>query len=85
MQARRFLWFAAIAITVRITGQTPDGASYVGSPACKTCHQATWARWSRTRMANVLTDPKLRPEVILPDFKKPDPLRTFGIDDIAFV
>jgi predicted CXXCH cytochrome family protein len=85
MTACRLLWFTSIALTARIPGQTPDGASYVGSPVCKTCHQATWARWSRTRMANVLTDPKLRPEVILPDFKKPDPLRNFGIEDIAFV
>ena len=36
-------------------------------------------------MANVITDPRFRPEVILPDFKKPDPLRSFGIDDVAFV
>jgi predicted CXXCH cytochrome family protein len=85
MKASRLLLFTALALTGQIPGQTPDGASYVGSPVCKTCHQATWARWSRTRMANVLTDPKLRPEVILPDFTKPDPLRNFGIDDIAFV
>jgi predicted CXXCH cytochrome family protein len=85
MKACRLLWFTAMALTGRIPGQTPDGASYVGSPVCKTCHQATWARWSRTRMANVISDPKLRPEVILPDFTKPDPLRNFGIDDIAFV
>jgi predicted CXXCH cytochrome family protein len=85
MKASRLLWFTALALTGQIPGQTPDGASYVGSPVCKTCHRATWARWSRTRMANVLTDPKLRPEVILPDFTKPDPLRNFGIDDIAFV
>lgn len=85
MKACRLLWFTTMAIALRIPGQTPEGASYVGSPACKTCHQATWTRWSRTRMANVITDPKLRPEVILPDFKKPDPLRNFGVDDIAFV
>ena len=36
-------------------------------------------------MANVVTDPKTRPDVILPDLSKPDPLLTFKLDDIAFV
>jgi predicted CXXCH cytochrome family protein len=36
-------------------------------------------------MANVVTDPKLRPDVVLPDFSKPDPLRTFGLDQVAVV
>jgi predicted CXXCH cytochrome family protein len=36
-------------------------------------------------MANVVTDPKIHPEVILPDMSKPDPLVTFKKEDIAFV
>ena len=36
-------------------------------------------------MANVVTDPKVHPEVILPDMSKPDPLVTFKKEDIAFV
>ena len=36
-------------------------------------------------MANVVTDPRARPDVILPDLSKPDPLLTFKLDDIAFV
>ena len=36
-------------------------------------------------MANVITDPHVRPEVIIPDLSKPDPLLTFKLDDIAFV
>ena len=36
-------------------------------------------------MANVVTDPKEHPEVILPDLDKPDPLVTFTRGDIAFV
>jgi predicted CXXCH cytochrome family protein len=60
-------------------------ASYVGSAACNTCHPAMYARWSKTRMANVVTDPKVHPEVILPDLTKPDPLVHFKREDIAFV
>src|SRR5579862_2521335 len=60
-------------------------AQYVGSAACKTCHAAIYQRWSKTRMANVVTDPKLHPEAIIPDLSKFDPLLTFKKDNIAFI
>src|SRR5262245_39335373 len=68
-------------------GALPQGstASYAGSAACKTCHPAMYARWSKTRMANVVTDPKEHPDVILPDLAKADPLLTFKKEDIALV
>src|SRR5262245_45418216 len=53
------------------------GDTYAGSAACRRCHTATYERWSKTLMANVITDPRTRPEMILPDFSKPDPLLTF--------
>ena len=64
---------------------TPNGRTYVGSLACKQCHSAVYERWSKTRMANVVTDPKQHPEVVIPDFSKPDPLLTFKLSDVAFV
>jgi len=36
-------------------------------------------------MANVLVDPKVRPEAVLPDFSKSDPALTFNLGDVAFV
>jgi predicted CXXCH cytochrome family protein len=36
-------------------------------------------------MANVVLDPKVHPEAIIPDLSKPDPLVKFTKDDIAFV
>jgi hypothetical protein len=60
-------------------------AHYVGSTACKTCHPQIYATWSKTRMANVIRDPREHPDAIIPDFSKPDPLLTFTKDDIAFV
>ena len=36
-------------------------------------------------MANVVRDPKVHPEAILPDLAKPDPLVKFKKNDIAFV
>ena len=36
-------------------------------------------------MANVVRDPKLHPDAILPDLSKPDPLVKFTRDDVAFV
>jgi predicted CXXCH cytochrome family protein len=58
---------------------------YVGSAACKACHGEIYARWSKTRMANVVRDPKEHTDAIIPDLSKPDPLVTFTKDDIAFV
>jgi predicted CXXCH cytochrome family protein len=60
-------------------------SSYSGSVACKACHSAIYDRWSKTRMANVVRDPKAHPDAILPDLSKPDPLVRFGASDIAFV
>jgi len=64
---------------------TAPGATYVGSAACRNCHAPIYARWTRTRMANVVRDPKTHPDAIIPDLSKPDPLVTFKKDDIAFV
>ena len=58
---------------------------YVGSHACKMCHPQIYARWEKTRMANVVRDPKQHPDAILPDLSKADPIVTFKADDIAFV
>jgi len=62
-----------------------QGAHYVGSAACQSCHGAVYDRWNKTRMANVVLDPKDHPEAIIPDLSKPDPLVTFTKDDVAFV
>jgi predicted CXXCH cytochrome family protein len=61
------------------------GWHYVGSAQCKSCHEEIYERWKKTPMANVVRDPREHPEAIIPDFSKPDPLLTFGKDDIAFV
>ena len=47
------------AVAAAATTQT--AATYVGSQSCRRCHTATYERWSKTRMANVVTDPKERP------------------------
>lgn len=60
-------------------------STYVGSKACQTCHPATYERWSKTRMANVVRDPKVHPQAVTPDLSKPDPLLTFTVNDIAWV
>ena len=58
---------------------------YAGSTSCRTCHPAIYARWSKTRMANVVRDPRVHADAILPDLSKPDPVVKFTKDDIAFV
>ncbi len=62
-----------------------EAARYVGSVACRSCHTGIYDRWKKTRMANVVLDPRDHPDAIIPDLSKPDPLVTFTKDDIAFV
>src|SRR5215831_1219083 len=87
---RKLVWMALLAGTpVILFGQAGPplslDATYVGSKTCGACHAAIYERWSKTRMANVVTDPKAHPEVILPDLAKADPLVTFKPEDIALV
>jgi hypothetical protein len=60
-------------------------AQYAGSGACKTCHPSVYERWSKTRMANVVRDPREHPDAILPDLSKPNPVFPFTKDDVALV
>jgi predicted CXXCH cytochrome family protein len=63
------------------TGQ----AQFVGSKACESCHKEQYDGWKQTRMANVVRDPKTHPDAVLGDFSHPDPVRTFDLDQVAFV
>jgi predicted CXXCH cytochrome family protein len=74
--------FAVALLAAALHAQAPE---YIGSAGCKACHAEVYARWSKTRMANVVRDPRQHPEAIIPDFDKPDALLTFKKDDIAFV
>ena len=56
------------------SASVPTSATYVGSLACRTCHAAVYERWAKTRMANVVRDPREHPDAIIPDLSKPDPL-----------
>jgi len=74
---------------VVVAADTPtgpiQGADYIGSASCRECHQDTYDRWSKSRMANVVRDPKEHPDAIIPDLSMPHPLLTFQASDIAFV
>lgn len=61
------------------------GARYVGSKTCRGCHQDIYARWAKTRMANVIRDPRLHPDAFAADpSTAPEGLR-FSKDEVAFV
>ena len=66
-------------------GQPQPKTNYVGSAQCKTCHAEIYNRWVKTRMANIVVDPKVHPEAITPDLNSGNPLITFKKEDIAFV
>ena len=59
-------------------------AEFVGSQACRDCHEAVYDRWENTLMANILVDVDERPEAILGDFSSSHPLVTFDPDEIVF-
>ncbi|MCU1338781.1 MAG: cytochrome family protein [Bryobacterales bacterium] len=71
-----------VGFAAALSAQT---AQYTGSAACQTCHPSVYEHWKKTRMANVVRDPKEHPEAIIPDFSKTDPALTFTKDAIAFV
>src|ERR1700730_5543844 len=80
------IWPALLSVMVGIQPPAPSTApQYVGSAACNACHAPIYARWSKTRMANVVRDPKVHPDAIIPDLSRADPLVTFTKNDIAFV
>ena len=81
LQMRALLTFLFLASSAAFA-QT---AAYSGSVACRTCHPAIYARWSKTRMANVVRDPKTHSDAIIPDLSKSDPLVKFTASDIALV
>jgi predicted CXXCH cytochrome family protein len=60
-------------------------AHFVGSESCKGCHAKTYTGWKQTRMANVVRDPRVQADSVLGDFAHPDPVRTFGLDEVALV
>ena len=78
---------AALALCARacLSQQPLRTAQFVGSEACKKCHEVQYNGWNQTRMANVIRDPRLYPDAVLGDFAQPNSLRTFTLDDVAFV
>ena len=79
---------AAIAAGCSATPAPPDPADFpepfTGSAACRDCHLEIHDRWQETLMANVLLDPRERPDAILGDFETPNPLVTFRPEDVTF-
>ena len=62
-----------------------SSATYIGSAACRKCHEEIYDRWKSTLMANVVRNPREHPEAIIPDLAKPEPLVKFTVADIDFV
>ena len=70
---------------IAVAEQSAHPAHFVGSESCRLCHLQQFNGWKQTRMANVVRDPKEHPDAVLGDFVHPDPVRSFGLDDVAFV
>src|ERR1700743_2117296 len=86
----RTLFLTSVAILAACSLPAQQQASqparkFVGSASCKSCHQAAYNGWAQARMANIVRDPKVHPDAVLGDFAHPDPVRTFTLDQVAFV
>lgn len=81
--------FASVQLCLLYSGEPrcrcADRPALHWSTACKTCHSQIYERWKKTRMANVVRDPREYPDAILPNLSKPDPLVHFTKNDIALV
>jgi predicted CXXCH cytochrome family protein len=63
---------------------TTSAAHYVGSQSCKKCHEAIYGHWQKTPMANVVRDPRIHPDAIIPDLST-NPIAKFTRDDVELV
>ncbi|HEX2918691.1 MAG TPA: cytochrome c3 family protein [Edaphobacter sp.] len=61
-----------------------SSAHYVGSESCRKCHASIYDRWKKTPMANVVLDPKVHADAIIPDLKTNN-VAKFTVDQVAFV
>ncbi len=59
-------------------------AKYVGSEACEKCHDDIYRRWKKTPMANVVRDPRLHLDAIIPDHVPNTEVR-FTTDQVGLV
>jgi len=87
---RRLFMAAPIVLGVLVGIADPQGNGtqqlhFVGSESCRNCHLREYEGWKQTRMAKVVSDPQVHPEVVLGDFTHADPLVTFELKDVAFV
>jgi predicted CXXCH cytochrome family protein len=64
--------------------QVTTASHYVGSQACEKCHEEIYERWKKTPMANVVRNPQVHPEAIIPDLATNN-VAKFGKDQVAFV
>jgi predicted CXXCH cytochrome family protein len=64
---------------------TAASAHYVGSAACQKCHAEIYERWKKTPMANVVRDPRERPDAIIPNLATNNMSPKFTKDQVAFV
>ncbi|HKV24389.1 MAG TPA: cytochrome c3 family protein [Candidatus Acidoferrum sp.] len=62
-----------------------NSSTYVGSLACRKCHEQIYERWKKTPMANVVRDPREYPHAIIPDLATNNVSKKFTVKEIAFV
>jgi predicted CXXCH cytochrome family protein len=61
-----------------------SNSHYAGSAVCQNCHAQIYERWKHTPMANVVRDPRIHPEAIIPKLET-NTVAKFTVEQVAFV
>jgi len=57
---------------------------YIGSDACKTCHQKIYQEWRKTLHSQMAQDVSKNPLAIIGDFESPSHIRTFTKEQVLY-
>ncbi|MCC7448045.1 MAG: ammonia-forming cytochrome c nitrite reductase subunit c552 [Anaerolineae bacterium] len=70
---------ASPVTTVNANRTPPEGATYVGSNTCLTCHSSQHRNWSNTLHPHMIQDVAANPKAIVADFKAGEDVRSADI------
>ena len=61
------------------------GSTFIGSEACKKCHERTYLEWRTSLHSRMMRDAKADPFANIGDFETPSDVRTFTKEDVDYV
>jgi predicted CXXCH cytochrome family protein len=75
-------WAAALIRPRAGFGEGAEG--YIGSDRCGGCHESLYGQWQETLHANTIRDARQDTDVVLGDFQRDNPQRTFDLEAVDY-